>query len=90
VFVLEYHFASKSSVAVREEFSNACADEEVPNNTTLRGLVIKFRDTDVFVCDKMSCRAEITTVPLSSSASAATTGHGHNNSVLQLLSSLFA
>jgi hypothetical protein len=36
VFILEYHFASKSfAAAVREAFSNAYPDKEVPNKTTI-------------------------------------------------------
>jgi hypothetical protein len=34
VFILEHYFASKSSVDVREAFSNAYRDKEVPNKTT--------------------------------------------------------
>jgi hypothetical protein len=75
VFILEHYFASKSFVAVREAFSNAYPDKELPNKTIHR-LVTKFRDTGS-VCDKCSSSdktAEITAVPISSSASAATTG----------------
>jgi hypothetical protein len=32
VFILEHYFASKSLAAVREAFSNAYPDKEVPNN----------------------------------------------------------
>jgi hypothetical protein len=35
VFILEHYFASKSFAAVREAFSNAYPDEEVPNKTTI-------------------------------------------------------
>jgi hypothetical protein len=31
VFILEHYFASKSSVAIREAFSNAYPDKEVSN-----------------------------------------------------------
>jgi hypothetical protein len=34
VFILKNYFASKSFVAVREEFSNACPDNEVPSKIT--------------------------------------------------------
>jgi hypothetical protein len=44
VFILEHYFASKSFAAVREAFSNAYPDNEVPNKTIHR-LVTKFRDT---------------------------------------------
>jgi hypothetical protein len=44
VFVLEHYFASKSFAAVREAFSNAYPDKEVPNKTTLQLLGTKFRD----------------------------------------------
>jgi hypothetical protein len=33
VFILEHYFASKLSAAVREAFSNAYPDKEVPNKT---------------------------------------------------------
>jgi hypothetical protein len=33
VFILEHYFASNSFVAVREAFSNAYPDKEVPNKT---------------------------------------------------------
>jgi hypothetical protein len=45
VFILEHYFASKSFVAVREAFSNAYHDKEVPNNTTVHRPVTKFRGT---------------------------------------------
>jgi hypothetical protein len=45
VFILEHYFASKSFSAVREAFSNAYPDKEVPNKTTVHRLVTKFRDT---------------------------------------------
>jgi hypothetical protein len=83
VFILEHNFASKSFAAVREAFNNAYPDKEVPNKTTVHRLVTIFRDTEVFVCDKCSSSdktAEITAVPISSSASAATTRYGCKNS----------
>jgi hypothetical protein len=88
VFILEHYFASKSFAAVREAFSNAYPDKEVPNKTTIHRLVTKFRDT-VFACDKCSSsdKAEITALPISSSASAATMGYGCKNSILPLVSS---
>jgi hypothetical protein len=43
VFILEHYFASKSFAAVRETFSNAYPDREVPNKTTVHRLVTKFR-----------------------------------------------
>jgi hypothetical protein len=45
VFILEHYFASKSFAAVREAFSNAYPDKEVPNKTIVHRLVTKFRDT---------------------------------------------
>jgi hypothetical protein len=42
VFILEHYFASKSFTAVREAFSNAYPDNEVPNKTTIHRLVAKF------------------------------------------------
>jgi hypothetical protein len=44
VFILEHHFASKSFAAVREAFSNAYPDKELPNIPTIYRLVIKFQD----------------------------------------------
>jgi hypothetical protein len=76
VFILEHNFASKSFAAVREAFSNAYTDKEVPNKTIHRPIT-KFRTQEVFVCYKCSSSdktAEITAVPISSSASATTTG----------------
>jgi hypothetical protein len=89
VFVLEHYFVLKSFVAVREAFSNAYPDKEVPNETTIHRLVTKLRDT-VFAFDKCSWSdktAEITAVPIPSSASAATAGYGCKNSILSSLSS---
>jgi hypothetical protein len=68
VFILEHYFASKSSAAVREAFSNAYPDKEVPNEPVHR-LVTKFRDTGS-VCDRkcptsdsdISALIQITTV----------------------------
>jgi hypothetical protein len=45
VFILEHYFTFKSFVAVRQVFSNAYPDKEVPNKTAKHGLVTKFRDT---------------------------------------------
>jgi hypothetical protein len=36
VFILERYFASKPFAVVRETFSNAYPDKEVPNKTTIR------------------------------------------------------
>jgi hypothetical protein len=44
MFILEHYFAPKSSAAVREAFSNAYPDKEVPNKTIHR-LVTNFGDT---------------------------------------------
>jgi hypothetical protein len=43
VFILKNYFASKSFLAVREAFSNAHPDNEVPNKTTVHRLVKRFR-----------------------------------------------
>jgi hypothetical protein len=43
MFILEHYFASKSFVAVREAFSNAYPDKEVPNKRTMHRLVTEFR-----------------------------------------------
>jgi hypothetical protein len=86
----EHFFASKSFADVRKAFVNAYPDKEVPKKTTIYRLVTKFRTEKVFVCDKCSSSdktAEITAVPISSSASAATTGYGCKDSVVSLVSS---
>jgi hypothetical protein len=49
VFILERYFASKSFAAVREVFSNAYTDKEVPNKIIIHRLVTTFQDT-VSVC----------------------------------------
>jgi hypothetical protein len=43
VSILKHHYASKSSAAVCEEFSNAYPDKVVPNRTTVHQLLTKFR-----------------------------------------------
>jgi hypothetical protein len=43
VFILEHYFASKSFAAVREDFSSAYPDKEVPNKTTIHRMVTTFR-----------------------------------------------
>jgi rRNA maturation protein Rpf1 len=48
VFILEHYFASKSFPAVREAFSSAYPDKDVPNMTTIHRLVTKFRRQEVF------------------------------------------
>jgi hypothetical protein len=45
VFILEHDFAAKSFAAVREAFSNAYPDKEVPNKITIHRLATKYRDT---------------------------------------------
>jgi hypothetical protein len=40
VFILEHYFASKSFGAIREAFSNAYPDKEVPNKTIHRLVTI--------------------------------------------------
>jgi hypothetical protein len=45
VFIFEHHFVSKSFAAVREAFSNAYPDKEVPNKIAIHRLVKTFRDT---------------------------------------------
>jgi hypothetical protein len=51
VFILEHYFGSKSYDTVREAFSNAYTDKEVPNKTTIHQVVTKFWDTGS-VCDR--------------------------------------
>jgi hypothetical protein len=55
VFILENYLASKSFAAVREAFSNAYPDKEVPNKTTIHRLVTASRDTGS-VCDMKHAR----------------------------------
>jgi hypothetical protein len=43
VFILEIYIASKSFVAIREAFSNAFLDNEVPNKITIHRLVTTFQ-----------------------------------------------
>jgi hypothetical protein len=45
VFILEHYFATKSFAAVREAFSNAYRDKEVPNKT-IHQVVTTFRETE--------------------------------------------
>jgi hypothetical protein len=45
VFFLEHYFASKSFAAVRESFSIAYPNKEVPNKITIHRLVTTFRET---------------------------------------------
>jgi hypothetical protein len=66
VFILEHYSSSKSFAVVREAFSNAYPDKEVPNKTTVHRLVTKFRDTGSVCCGKCSSSvktAEIMAVP---------------------------
>jgi hypothetical protein len=51
VFILDHYFESKLFAAVREAFSNAYPDMEVPSKTTVHRLVTKFWDTGS-VCDR--------------------------------------
>jgi hypothetical protein len=62
VFILEHSFASKQFSAVREAFSNAYLDKEVPNKTTIHRLVTEFRAQEVFVCSTSDKTAENTVV----------------------------
>jgi hypothetical protein len=93
VFILEHYFALKSFDAVREGFINAYPDKEVPNKTTIYRLVTQFWDTEsVCLCQVLIGRkktAEVAAVPISSSATAATTGYGCKNSEFPLVSSFF-
>jgi hypothetical protein len=53
VFILEHYFASKSFAAAREAFSNPYLDKEVPNKTTIHGLVINFGTQEMFATVNM-------------------------------------
>jgi hypothetical protein len=62
--------------ALCEEFGNAYAEKEIPNKAMIHRLVIKFWDVAVFVCDECPSKyktGEFMFVPISSSASFATT-----------------
>jgi hypothetical protein len=48
VFILEHCFTSMSFATVREGFSSAYTDKEVPNKTTVHQLITKFRDMRKF------------------------------------------
>jgi hypothetical protein len=88
VFILEHYFALKSLATVREAFSNAHPDKEVPNKKIVHRPETKFWDTGrVCLCSSSDKIAETTAVPISSSASAATTGYGCKNSIFPLVSS---
>jgi hypothetical protein len=79
VLILEHYFSSKSSAALRAAFSNVYRDKDVQNKTTIHRLIVKCRHTKGFISYKRSSsdtEAEITAVPIASSAPAATTGHG--------------
>jgi hypothetical protein len=54
MFILEHCFASKSFAAVRETFSNAYPDKEVPNKTILHRLVTTSGTQEVFATENMS------------------------------------
>jgi hypothetical protein len=77
VFILEHYFASKSFAAVREAFSNSCPDKEVPNKT---GNKISGQKKCLSVTSAQSDKtAEFVAVPISSSASAASTRYDNKN-----------
>jgi hypothetical protein len=73
VLILEYYFASTSLPAVREAFNNACPDKGVPNDTTVQKMLTKFWYTKKCFCATLASSsyktAEITALPISSSAS---------------------
>jgi hypothetical protein len=92
VFIPENYFVSKSFAAVCESFWNAYPDQEVSNMVIIHRLVTTFWDIGS-VCDKCSSRykiAEVTAVPISSSASAATMGYSCKNLILPLVLSFSA
>jgi hypothetical protein len=86
VIILEYYFTPKSLADFREAYSSAYPDKEVPNKTTIHRLATTFWD----ICLWSKKTAEITAVPIQSSASAATVGYGCKNSILPLVSSFCA
>jgi hypothetical protein len=51
VFILEHFFPPKSFLAVREAFSGAYPDKEMPSKSVIHRLVITFRDMEI-VCDR--------------------------------------
>jgi hypothetical protein len=92
VYIFEHYLASKSFAALREAFSNVYPDKEVPNkDNTPTGN--KISGNGKCVCDKCSSSdktAEITAVPISSNASAATTGYGGKKSIFPVVSAFCA
>jgi hypothetical protein len=50
VFILEHYFTSKSFAVVREAFSNAYPDKEVPNKIKVERMIRKFRVRRKFLC----------------------------------------
>jgi hypothetical protein len=59
-FIVERYFASKWLAPLREAFSSAYRNKEVPNEATLHRMVTKFQTWVMFVYDKClwSDRAE--------------------------------
>jgi hypothetical protein len=85
MFILEHYLASKLIVQFVKHFP----EKEVLDNTMVVGWCQNLGTQEVSVCDKCSSSdksAQITAVPISSSASAATTGYGCKNSILPLVS----
>jgi hypothetical protein len=75
-------FAPTSFSAIHEAFSSSYPDREIPNETAVHRLVTTFGPQKVFGCDKclsVDKVAEIMTVYISGSASAATTVYGCKN-----------
>jgi hypothetical protein len=84
MFIPEYYLESKS-LTVRKSFSNVYPDKEVLIKTIHR-LVTTFLDIELFACDKCLLSGVKAHIPISSSASAATTGYGCNSLILPLVS----
>jgi hypothetical protein len=77
VSIIKHYLTSKSFAAVREVLSNAFLEKEEPNKITIHLLETKVLATGS-VCDKSSSRderAEVSAVPIPSSASTATMGY---------------
>jgi hypothetical protein len=88
-FILEHYFASYSFVVIHEAFNNAYHDNKIPNKIIIHRLVTGFRVTGSF-CPWQRFIERQSSLPISSSASAATTGYARKNLILLLVSSFCA
>jgi hypothetical protein len=88
VFIIEYYFAAKYFAAVCETFSSAYPDKKAWVRHHYTNWKQRIGTLEVFVCDEclLSDRmAEIITVLILSTTSAAAMAYGCKNSVLPLV-----